>query len=183
MSFFTGLTNFWAKRRRTKAVPTVLRLPALSLRRGLSFVQAELKGNPKNSGNRSQSRSLQRDQVQEPAKDGGCGIHSFPFPCGPSIRTPKHWRFPTGGRELRRQCARAMLQCPWTRSAGAAGDPGKLAETPGQGTDTYISSLAGYLEALADKLASSRYFHRPQNTKSGSSSSSCHSLRLEPRPG
>ena len=92
-------------------------------------MQAELKGNPKNSGNRSQIRSLQRDQVQEPAKDGGCGIHSFPLPCRPS--------------------------------AGAAGDPGKLAETPGlnqdkisrieQGTDTYISSLAGYLEALADK--------------------------------
>jgi len=146
-------------------------------------VQAELKGNPKNSGNRSQIRSLQRDQVQEPAKDGGCGIHSFPFPCRPSMRTPKHWRFPTGGRELRCECAKAMLQCPWTRSAGTAGDPGKLVETPGQGTDTYISSLAGYLEALADKLASSRYFHRPQDTKSSYSSSRCNSLRLEPRPG
>jgi hypothetical protein len=86
-----------------------------------------------------------------------------------------------------------MLQCPWTRPAGAAGDPGKLAETPGlnqdkisrieQETDTYISSLAGYLEALADKLASSRYFHRPQDTRSGSSSSSCDSLRLDPTPG
>lgn len=61
--------------------------------------------------------------------------------------------------------------------------PGKLAETPGQGTDTYIGPLAGYLEALADKLASSRDFHRPQDTESRSSSSSRNSLRLEPRPG
>lgn len=52
-------------------------------------MQAELKGDQKNSGNRSQIRSLQRDQGQEPAKDGGCGIHSFPFPCGPSMRTPQ----------------------------------------------------------------------------------------------
>jgi hypothetical protein len=86
----------------------------------------------------------------------------------------KHWRFPTGSRELRRECGRAMRQCPWTRSVRAARDPAKLAKTPGlnqdeiskieQGTDTDISSLAGYLEALADKLANTRYFPRPPRT-------------------
>jgi hypothetical protein len=45
-------------------------------------MQAELKGNQKNSGNRRQIRSLQRDQVQEAAKDGGRGIHSFRSPAG-----------------------------------------------------------------------------------------------------
>jgi hypothetical protein len=77
-------------------------------------------------------------------------------------------------RELQRECGRARLQCPWTRSVRAAGDPAKLAKTPGlnqdkslkieEGTDTYISSLAGYLAALADKLANPRYFPRPPRT-------------------
>lgn len=131
-------------------------------------MQAELKGTRRTAGIGVKSGVYSGTRYRRRQKTVvAASIHSAPLRDFDENGL-KHWRFPTGSRELRRECGRAMRQCPWTRSVRAARDPAKLAKTPGlnqdeiskieQGTDTDISSLAGYLEALADKLANPRYF-------------------------
>jgi len=103
-----GSYRFLGQRSRTKAVPTVVRLPALSLRRGPSFVQA---------------------------KDGGCGIHSFPFPCGPSMRTPQALAISDRQQRIATRMRESHASMPLDEIGRGAGDPGKLAKTPGLNQD------------------------------------------------
>ena len=98
-------------------------------------MQAELKGNPKNSGNRSQIRELTAGPSTEAGKRRWWRHPFIPLPLRAFDENAQALAISDRRQRIATRMRESHASMPLDEIGRGAGDPGKLAKTPGLNQD------------------------------------------------